>query len=115
MNKADGKLFGVCSGLADYTGIDSIWIRVAAVMLTLFVSFITIPIYIVTAILADSKPAYLYSDEEEERLLRKIRRREARSGRVRRDLSEIDRRIANVESHYSASNSRLAAEIDRLR
>ncbi|MDE8653075.1 PspC domain-containing protein [Novosphingobium album (ex Liu et al. 2023)] len=115
LDKANAKMFGVCSGIADYTGVDAIWVRVTAVLLTLFVSFITIPIYIATAIIADSKPTYLYSDAEEERLLRKMRRRAARSGRVHSDLSDIDRRIADIERHYSTSNSRLAAEIDSLR
>lgn len=120
LDKANGKLSGVCSGIADYTGVDAVWIRVSAVLLTLFVSFITIPVYIVTAIIADAKPSYLYSDAEEERLLRKMRRRGGvASGRAyASDLSDIDRRIASVERHYSgstASNSRLAAEIDSLR
>jgi len=38
-----------------------------------------------------------------------------RSGRLRSELSDIDRRVAEMEAHYTSSNSRLAAEIDSLR
>ncbi|PEQ14382.1 phage shock protein C [Novosphingobium sp. PC22D] len=117
LDKANSKLSGVCSGIADYTGVDAVWVRVAAVLLTIFVSFITIPIYIATAMIADKKPSYLYSEAEEERLLRKMRRRNGRSATYS-DLSDIDRRVSDVERYYAAntsSNSRLAAEIDSLR
>ena len=114
LDKANAKLAGVCSGLADYTGVDPLWVRIAVVFLTLFVSFITIPIYIVTALVADKRPLSLYSEVEEERLLRRLERAR-RKGRARFDLSDIDRRVAEIEAHYSTSNARLAAEIDSLR
>ena len=114
LDKANAKLTGVCSGLADYTGIDPLWVRVATVFLTLFVSFITIPIYILTAVLADKKPMSRYSEIEEERLLRKMQRA-GRNGRTRSELSDIYRRVAEIEARYSTSSARLAAEIDSLR
>jgi len=114
LDKSNAKLAGVCSGLADYTGVDALWVRVAVVLLTLFVSFITIPIYIVTALVADRKPAFLYSDEDEERMLRKLQRARGKN-RYRSELSDMDRRVADIEARYSTSNARLAAEIDNLR
>ena len=123
LDKSNAKLAGVCSGIADYTGVDALWIRLAAVFLTLWVSFITIPVYIAVAVLADKRPMGLYSEEEEERLLRRMeRRRERRArmhptrhGRLRSELSDMDRRVAEMEAHYANSNSRLAAEIESLR
>lgn len=122
LDKANAKLAGVCAGIADYTGVDALWVRIAAVFLAFWVSFITIPLYIAVALLADSRPAALYSPEEEERLLRRMERRRARRGhssgssRLRSDLGDLDRRIADMEAHYaSSSSSRLAAEIDSLR
>jgi phage shock protein C len=59
------------------------------------------------------------------RLLRRMERRRAHKGLnfsssyrasgMRSDLSDMDRRIAEMEAHYSNSSSRLAAEIDSLR
>lgn len=114
LDKSNAKLSGVCAGLADYTGVDALWVRIAVVFLTLFVSFITIPMYIVTALAANKRPMALYSEAEEERLLRRMERTRGR-GRVRSELSDIDRRVADMEAHYAGSNARLAAEIDSLR
>ena len=89
-----------------------------AVLLTLFGFWLTIPIYIAVMVLADKRPRYLYSDEEEERLMHRLERRRARQGRstrLRSEISEIDRRVADLETHYTSSNSRLAAEIESLR
>lgn len=125
LDKSNAKLMGVCAGIADYTEIDAFWVRLAAVMLLIFVSPVVIPIYLAIAFLADKKPMGLYSEEEEMRLLRRMERRRARKGlnfarrdtssHLRTDLSDMDRRIADMEAHYSNSNSRLAAEIDSLR
>ncbi|PNU02300.1 PspC domain-containing protein [Novosphingobium guangzhouense] len=127
LDKSNAKISGVCSGIADYTGVDALWIRLGAVLL-LFAGFpIVIAIYFGVAWLANSRPMGLYSEEEEMRLLRRMERRRNRSGhrqglsapstssRLRSDLSDMDRRIADMEAHYSNSNSRLAAEIDSLR
>lgn len=125
LDKSNAKLMGVCSGIASYTGIDSLWVRIAAVMLLIFVSPVVIPIYLAVGFLADKRPMGLYSEEEEMRLLRRMERRRAKKGlnfshaapssRLRTDLSDMDRRVADMEAHYSSSSSRLAAEIDALR
>lgn len=118
LDKSNAKLAGVCAGIADYTGVDALWIRLAAVLLTVFGFYLTIPIYIAVMVLADKRPNYLYSEEEEERLLRRMdrrRSRQSRSTRLRSEISDIDRRVADMEAHYTSSNSRLAAEIESLR
>ena len=33
-DKHNAKLMGVCSGIADYTGIDAFWLRLGMVVLT---------------------------------------------------------------------------------
>lgn len=114
LNKSNAKISGVCAGIADYTGVDALWIRLAALLLTLFVSFITIPIYIGAAFAAQKRPASLYDDAAEDRLLRRMERDRSKT-RYRTELSDMDRRVAEIEAYYSSSNTRLAAEIDRLR
>jgi phage shock protein C len=114
LDKSNGKLAGVCAGIADYTGVDVLWVRIAAVLLTLMVSFITIPIYIGAALAAQKRPASLYSEAEEDRMLRRTARARGKS-RYRSELSDMDRRVAEIEARYSTSNARLAAEIDSLR
>lgn len=118
LDKSNAKLAGVCAGLADYTGVDAFWIRLGAVLLTLFGFWLTIPVYIAAMLMANKRPNYLYSPEEEERLLQRMERRHSRlnrSTRLRSELSDIERRVADMEAHYTSSNARLAAEIDSLR
>jgi len=116
LDKANAKLWGVCAGIADYTGVDSLWIRIGAVLLTVMITGLTIPAYILAAMLADKKPHHLYDERDEERLLDRMRRDRSRSRRTRESLADIDRRVSDMEAHYtSRSSSRLAAEIDSLR
>ena len=53
LDKAEGKLFGVCSGLANITGVDALVWRLGFVAATLLGFGLAIPIYIVIALLAD--------------------------------------------------------------
>ncbi|MCJ2183822.1 PspC domain-containing protein [Novosphingobium sp. 1949] len=121
LDKSNAKLAGVCAGIADYTDVDALWIRLGAVMLLLLGFPIVIAIYIAVALIADKRPMSGYSAQEEERLLRRVERRRARkagvgrSERLHGELSDIDRRVADMEAHYSNSNARLAAEIESLR
>lgn len=114
-DKINGKLLGVCAGIADYTGIDVLWVRIAAILLTLSTGF-GIPLYIILAMVADKKPAHLYADRKEQQFWQSVRQSPTRTAReVKGQLRDIDRRLAEVESFYVSSNPRLSAEIERLR
>jgi phage shock protein PspC (stress-responsive transcriptional regulator) len=53
LDKTNGKVFGVCSGIADYAGIDTMLVRVGFVVGAL-VSFGTAAlIYLAIALIAD--------------------------------------------------------------
>ena len=65
-DKVNGKIMGVCAGIADYTGVDVLWIRLGAILLTLMGSGFLIPIYFLIGLLVDTKPNYLYTDVEEQ-------------------------------------------------
>jgi phage shock protein C len=114
-DKINGKFMGVCAGIADYTGVDVLWVRLAMIMFTLFTGF-GIPLYIAIGILAEKKPGSLYVDREEQKFWQGVRQSPARTAReVRAQFRDIDRRLAEVESFYVSSNPRLSAEIERLR
>ena len=114
-DKANGKLLGVCAGLADYTGIDVLWVRIAMLALTFTVGF-TFPLYFAIAILSESRPRELYTDRAEQRFWQGVRQSPTRTTReVRARFRDIDRRLAAVEDYYVSSNPRLSAEIEQLR
>ena len=114
-DKQNGKVMGVCAGIADYTGVDALWVRLSFVILTLATGF-GIPIYIVLGLLAEKKPAHLYVDREEQQYWQRVRQSPKRTAReIRGKFRDIDRRLADVENYYVSSNPRLSAEIENLR
>ncbi len=115
LDKQNGKWMGVCSGIADYTGIDVVWVRVAMV-LSFFIVGWTLLGYFVIGFVADTKPNDLYSDRDDEKFWQGVRANPARSPRdVRSKFRDIDRRLADIELYYTSRNTRLADEIDSLR
>ena len=117
LDKQNAKWLGVCSGIADYTGIDRTWVRVGAVLLTIMGGFPwTLIAYWVAAWVANPKPLGLYDSDEDAKFWQGVRQSPARSTRdVRAKFRDIDRRLADVETYYTSRNSSLANEIDSLR
>lgn len=116
LDKQHAKFLGVCSGIADYTGVDVTWVRVGFSVLTLFVFPPLFFVYFLIAMFASAKPIGLYGAPEEDKFWQGVRSNPARTTRdVRAKFRDIDRRIADIEMFYTSRNSRLANEIDSLR
>jgi len=114
-DKVNGKFMGVCAGVADYTGVDVLWVRIGFLILAFSMGW-PFFLYYALGILASKKPGYLYSDREEQKFWQGVRQSPARTAReVRASFRDIDRRLADVESFYVNSNPRLSAEIEKLR
>ncbi|MEL6540999.1 MAG: envelope stress response membrane protein PspC [Pseudomonadota bacterium] len=115
-DKHNGKIMGVCSGIAEYTGVDTFWVRLAAVASIFMTSGSTIPFYFLMGLVLNKKPPHLYRDEGEQKYWQRVRQSPQRTAReIRASFRDIDRRLASVEAHYVTSNPRLTAEIERLR
>ncbi|MEO1968451.1 MAG: envelope stress response membrane protein PspC [Sphingomonadaceae bacterium] len=114
-DKQNAKLMGVCSGIADYTGVDALWIRLAFIALV-FSTGVALPAYFLAGILLSKKPPHLYVDHDESKYWQRVRQSPKRTAReIRSKMKDIDRRLAEVETYYVSSNPRLNAEIERLR
>ena len=114
-DKQNGKVLGVGAGLADYTGVDVLWIRLGFIMFTMMMGWPLLA-YFAMGFLAGKKPLDFYSDPQEQKFWQGVRQSPGRSAReVRGRLREIDRRLADIETFYVTSNPRLSAEIERLR
>lgn len=110
------KLMGICAGIADYTGVNSLWIRLAFLVSIPMTGGMILPIYFLAGLLADKKPPHLYVDRQEQQFWQGVRQSPARTTReVRARFRDLDRRLADVETYYVSSNPRLSAEIERLR
>ena len=115
-DKVNGKVMGVCAGIADYTGVDVIWVRLGAVALVLMGVGLVVPAYFIAGFLANKKPEHLYVDRGEQKFWQSVRQSPTRTAReVRASFRDIDRRLADIETYYVTSNPRLSAEIERLR
>jgi phage shock protein C len=120
LDKQNGKFLGVCAGIADYTGIDVMLVRVGFVLLNFATGFFggMGPVaYFAVAWLADKRPSeFEYEDREDRKFWQKVRARPGNSVRdVRSKFRDIDRRLADVELHVTSQNRRLADEIEALR
>ena len=49
LNREQGKVMGVAAGLADYTGVDALVIRLGLIIATLITGPVMILLYVVTA------------------------------------------------------------------
>lgn len=115
LDKQNGKILGVCAGIADYTGIDVLFVRIATVLLT-FMTGYPILLYFVVAWIAENKPYGLYENADKQKFWQGVRTNpKGSTAEVRSKFRDIDRRLADIETLYTSRNQRLADEIDRLR
>ena len=114
-DKHNAKLMGVCSGVADYTGVNVFWVRLGTLALGLTLGW-PILAYFVAGFILNKKPPHLYVDADEQKYWQRVRQSPKRTAReIRSRFRDIDRRLAEVETYYVTSNPRLSAEIERLR
>src|SRR3546814_12531330 len=101
---------GVCAGIADYTGIDVLWVRIGAVLITLIGAFPwTVIAYFLAAWLAQPKPLGLYTSKEDEKFWQGVRSNPTRTTRdVRSKFRDTDRRLPAVELSYTSRHTRYA-------
>ena len=105
VDRANGKIAGVCAGFANMTGMDVTMVRVALVLLTMTIGFPwTLIAYAVAAMAGKRRSAGSYG------LARSASREETRE-RVR----NLDLRMRAIETYVTSSNSSLAREIEALR
>ncbi|MGQ0589864.1 MAG: PspC domain-containing protein [Sphingosinicella sp.] len=110
VDKDNGKLLGVCSGIAAHTGVDATIIRIGFGLFAILGSFVV------------ACAAYLilgYIGNRQRRSAPDYARISAGRGRTREESRErmrnLDLRMQAVETYVTSSNSRLAREIEDLR
>ena len=116
-DKRHGKLMGVCSGIADYTGFDVNLVRICFIASVFMSGGGTIPFYFVAGWMTPVKPReFEHADREEREFWQDVRASPARTARdIRSRFKDIDRRLADIESYVTTENRSLAREIDQLR
>jgi phage shock protein C len=117
LDKRHGKLMGVCSGIANYTGLDVTLVRIMMASAIFMSGFSILPLYFIAGWIADDQPRELQHDtKEDRRFWQGVRASPAQSARdIRSRMREIDRRIGDIEMYVTTQNRSLAREIDDLR
>jgi phage shock protein C len=116
-DKRNGKVMGICAGIADYTGFDVTLVRICMIAALFLSSGSILPIYFIAGWIAPVRPRELdYSDREDRRFWQGVRASPARSARdIRSRFKDIDRRLADIESYVTTENRSLVQEIEQLR
>lgn len=117
LDKSNSKFLGVCSGIADYTGMDVTLVRIITAFGILATSGSVLVAYFIAAWIADKKPNALYDDTADTKAFwQKARAAPSRSIRdTNSSFRDADRRLRDIESYITSNNRGLAAEIDRLK
>ncbi|MEO6360288.1 MAG: envelope stress response membrane protein PspC [Sphingomicrobium sp.] len=116
-DKRNGKIMGVCAGIADYTGFDVNLVRVCMVAAVFISSGSILPFYVIAGFITPDKPSeFAVADPQQEQFWQQVRRSPTRTARdIRLKMKEIDRRLADIESYVTTENRTLASEIEQLR
>ena len=108
LDRQNGKLMGVCSGFANYLGVDATFVRIGVVLVTLLGAFPwTLIAYAVAAWAAKPKQGDYGLDG--------IATARTSTRDLMLNTRDIDRRLAEVDTYVANSNSSLASEIEKLR
>ena len=116
-DKRHGKIMGVCSGIADYTGLDVTLVRIMVAGAVFMSGGSVLPLYFIAGFIADDQPRdFAIEGKEEQKFWQGVRASPARTARdIRSRMRDIDRRLADIESYVTTENRSLAREIDQLR
>ena len=103
VDRENGKVAGVCAGIANRTGVDATLIRVGLVLVTIMGAFPwTLIAYAVAAVIGQPRRQVAFTP---------VASREESRERMR----SLDLRMQAIETYVTSSNSQLAREIEELR
>jgi phage shock protein C len=117
LDKKNGKVMGVCAGIADYAGFDVTLVRILLILAVFMGGGTLIPVYFIAGWIAQDKPRELeVSDPEEKKFWQNVRTSPSRTTRdIRGRFRDMDRRLAQIEQYVTTENRSLAREIEELR
>lgn len=104
VDRANGKIAGVCAGIANMTGVDATILRVGLVLVAIFGSFWILAVYAAAAVIGQPRRS------QSTALSRTPGGEDARAR-----MRSLDVRMQAIETYVTSSNSKLAREIEDLR
>ena len=116
-DKRNGKLMGVCAGIADYTGFDVSLVRICFIAAIFMSGGSILPFYFIAGFVAPVRPYGLsHDDPRDQAFWQGVRASPARAASdIHSRFRELDRRLTDIESYVTTENRSLAREIEQLR
>ena len=117
LDKKNGKVMGVCAGIADYTGFDVSLVRICFIAMMFLSGGSILPVYFIAGFIAPNRPStFAHEDPRDQKFWQGVRASPARAaGDIRSTFRDLDRRLADIESYVTTENRSLAREIEQLR
>ena len=108
VDKENAKIAGVCAGIANQFGIDPTIVRIGFVIAALAIKFpLFLLAYGILAVVGQPKRGLNRPAASGNRLVSREETRER--------MRDLDRRMQEIETYVTSSNSKLAREIEELR
>jgi phage shock protein C len=117
-NREDGVIAGVCAGIADYFGFDLTLTRVIIGVAAIFFSPFILIVYVVLALVLESKLPVTKGerDEDKERVTRRVRSEpHATLKSVRYRFRDLDQRLQRMEKYVTSDRFALDREFEGLK
>ena len=134
----NGPLFGVCTGIAQYFGIEPWITRLACVLGVVCIGWVVIPAYVVAIFVMDRRPdpeIYEEPPQYSDRYRKsRTKRRDSRHNPdhrpidqyeepsnfrwrlsvVRRDIAKMDQKLQRMETHVTSGRYELLKEFEKI-
>ncbi|MDF0533565.1 envelope stress response membrane protein PspC [Shewanella yunxiaonensis] len=118
-NKRDGKIAGVCAGIADYFNLETWLVRVAVVSIFLLGgSAVMVVAYVALWMILDEKPQEFESDYREHGIKKKVWQAGEPATQALRDLNQrfagLETKLRDLETYVTSEQFELKRQINNL-
>lgn len=110
-----GRIFGVCAGIADYTGMGTCVVRFITIIACLCWFPVVLILYIAMGFMVPVKPEDLYKDVEDEAFWQSVRKSPSETfSNARYRFKQLDQRLQRMERYVTSRRFRLDREFRDL-
>jgi phage shock protein C len=111
----NGKIAGVCAGIADYYSFEVNWVRLACIIAALAFTPTVVVLYLLGAFLLPKRPDDLYRDDRDEEFWRHYRRSPRDTlAEARHRFRQLDSRLRQIEFHVTSDRFELDRQFSDL-
>lgn len=111
----NGKIAGVCAGIADYYSLNTNWVRIGCVAIAILFTPTILLLYAIAAFMLPKRPDNLYSDAQDEHFW-KLYRRSPRDtlAQARHRFRQLETRLHSLERYVTSERFDLDRQFSDL-